>query len=321
MLHAPPGEIDILTIGELVVDFIALEESPSLRSAERFQRYQGGSPANIAVNVAKLGGHAVLIARVGQDAFGQFLRAAVHEAGVDTDFVALDPEAHTSFVFVSRSAGTPDFLPVRAADFRLAPEDIPADLVGQARIIHASTWPLSREPSRSAVRRAFQLGRKKGRLISLDPNYSPRYWPDRAKALSVLTEMCRYVTLIKPSLDDARRLFGDTLPPERYIDRYHAMGAKVVVLTMGKEGTLLSDGQAVTHIPAPPVRAVDATGAGDAFWSGFLLALVDGYRLEDCVRVAQTVAALKLTTVGPLPRHVDRQAFYTQLGLQARTTA
>ncbi|MGC9467176.1 MAG: carbohydrate kinase family protein [Anaerolineae bacterium] len=315
MIKVPEGDLDLLAIGEILVDLISVEETNTLVEANRFVRHQGGSPANIAVNMTKLGAHTGMIARVGDDAFGRFLRGSLSRAGVETSGVTVDPEAHTSLVFVSHTAGTPDFLACRAADFCLSPADVDEDLVRRARIVHTSMWPLSKEPSRSGVARAFQIARSHGALISLDPNYSPRIWPDRDEALHVLAEMLGYATITKPSLDDARRIFDAELEPEAYIARFHDMGPEVVVFTMGSQGVLLSEGGTVVHIPAHEIEVVDATGAGDAFWAGFLTAILDGYTPEQAAYVARVVVEEKLTHIGPLPDHMDRCAIYEQAGL------
>jgi fructokinase len=85
----------------------------------------------------------------------------------------------------------------------------------------------------------------------------------------------------------------------------------VVIITMGKEGVLISeDGHLIGHVPAHPVEVRDATGAGDAFWAGFLVALLDGNSLERCAVFAREVVELKPGRVGPLPMEIDRQQLY-----------
>lgn len=124
-----------------------------------------------------------------------------------------------------------------------------------------------------------------------------------------------YATITKPSLDDATRLFGRDRTPEAYIDLFHEMGPRVVILTMGAGGVLLSQEGRITPIPARPVAVVDATGAGDAFWAGFLVALLDGNPLKHCALFAREIVERKLTTVGPLPDTIDRQVVYAEIDL------
>ena len=307
------ADIDLVALGEALIDFISIEPADSLFDARAFQKHQGGSPANLCVNLAKLGGRAAFIGKTGCGAFGMYIAAELHAAGVITDYIVQDPHVNTSVIFVTKTAGTPDFEAFRNGDFRLTPEEIDADVIRRARIVHASMWPISREPSRSAVERAFDIAHEAGRVISFDPNYSPRIWPDHTEARAVIPRLLRRTTIVKPSLDDARRFFEDDARPEEYIARFHAFGPQVVVFTMGREGILLSEAGEITAIPARQVKVRDATGAGDAFWAGFLIALLDGHPLAQCVYFAREVVELKLARVGPLPSGLDRAALYARL--------
>jgi fructokinase len=306
------SDIDVLTIGETLIDFISTDPADSLREATTFRRHQGGSPANIAVNVSKLGGRAAVISKLGIGAFGQFLKAELQRHGVKTDYLLMDHRVHTSLVFVSQTSGTPDFEPYRNGDYKLAPEEVPEEAIAHSRIIHASTWPLSHEPSRSALIKAFQLAQ--GKIVSFDPNYSPVLWPDYQEAQRVMRDIYQYVTLTKASLDDSHRFFGPGRQPETYIQMFHDLGPKTVVFTMGKDGSLVSEnGRILGHLPARPLKVVDATGAGDSFWAGFLVALLDGHPLERCLLFAREVVELKLQTIGPLPAALDRGELYERL--------
>jgi fructokinase len=242
---------------------------------------------------------------------GQFLKAELGRAGVICDYLVMDHRVHSSVVFVSRTARTADFEAFRSGDYQLEPKEISEEAIARARIVHASTWSLSREPCRSAVKHAFAMAREQGKIISLDPNYSPQVWPDHREAMEVMPDLLSYATITKPSLDDAARLLGRDRRPEEYIECYHEMGPEIVVFTMGAEGVLLSEGGTPTHIPARPIKAVDATGAGDSFWAGLLVAMLDGNPLGRCALFAREIVERKLKTVGPLPDNIDRQEIYS----------
>ncbi|HEY89981.1 MAG TPA: sugar kinase [Thermoflexia bacterium] len=309
----PHGELDVLTIGEVVIDLISTEETSSLHDARTFRLYQGGSPANIACYVTKLGGRAALISKAGADVWGDFLVEELRQAGVLTDYLVLDPTTQTTVIFISRTSGTADSLALRNADYQLTPEEISVAAIRRARVVHASTFALSREPARSAVERAFQLARANGKFISLDPNYNPTVWPEREEALAVLRRLFPYVTFTKPSWDDAQRLFGPGKTAEEYVVRYHELGAEVVVFTQGERGMLLSYHGEQWALPAHPVEVVDATGAGDAFWAGFLLAVLDGNTLQRAMLFARQVVERTLRVVGPLREPLDRELLYAEL--------
>ncbi len=306
--------LDLLAVGEALVDFISVEQTDWLRNATTFRRYLGGSPANIAVNVSKLGGTSAVVSKTGIGAFGQFVKSELQRHGVSIEYLVMDHRNRTTVAFVSSTSGRPDFEIARSGDYLLTPEEISEEAIERARVVHASTFALSLEPCRSAVRKVFRLAHEQGKIVSLDPNYSARIWPNHKEMRQVLQEMYRYVTITKPSLDDAGRIFTREYGPEQYIEMFHDLGAEVVVLTMGEEGVLISEGgHLVGHVPARPVGVKDATGAGDAFWAGFLVALLDGNPLERCALFAREVVELKLGRVGPLPLEIDRKQLLARI--------
>src|SRR5918997_2126062 len=310
-MDAAKEPLDLLAVGETLVDFISVEQTDWLRNATTFRRFLGGSPANLAVNFAKLGGSSAVVSKTGIGAFGQFAKSELQRHGVSIEYLVMDHRNRTTVAFVSSTSGKPDFEIARSGDYLLRPEEISEESVEHARVVHASTFALSREPCRSAVRKVFELAHEQGKIVSLDPNYSARIWPHHKEARNVLEEMYKYVNITKPSLDDAGRIFSREYKPEQYIEVFHEMGAETVILTMGKEGVLISDdGHLLGHVPARPVEVKDATGAGDAFWAGFLVALLDGNSLERCTLFARELVELKLGRVGPLPLEKARQQPY-----------
>jgi fructokinase len=320
MMEIPPGDLDLLAIGEMVVDFISVEETYDLRDAYTFRKYQGGAPANIARYIAKLGGKSAVIAKTGPGAFGQFLRAELTRSGVLIDYLVADQRVQTSVIFITRSKDVADSEAYRSGDYRLEPNEIDEDAIKRAKVVHTSCFALSRQPCRSAVESALQLAQQHGKIISLDPNYNPAVWPEYREAQEVLQRLFAYATITKPSLEDAARVFGPGNTPEAYIEQFHTWGPKTVVFTMGADGIILSEAGQMTHIPARPVSVADATGAGDAFWAGFLMALLDDRPLEESVLFGREIVERKLATVGPLPERIDRAEIYARIRGDAGTT-
>ena len=316
--------LDVLAVGESLVDFISHEFRISLRTADRFSRYLGGQPANVAVYVAKLGGRSAVITKVGADYFGEFVEDQLGRHGVSTEGLHRAPGEPTTSAFVTRSVNVPDFQVNRGADALLSIREVPDELVERARAVHTSAFALSRDPQRLAVRRAMRLGSRLGKVVSLDPNYDPRVWPDREEAWEVLAEVLPYVTVVKPSLEDARRLFDpnmdDDALEEACLEAFHDLGAGVVVMTRSGGIVTVSDGGSVERVgPLPKVEIQSVTGARDAFWSAMLVAHLDGKAWPACVRFAHQVAALKLGVEGHVERMIDREAIYRRLdGVAAR---
>jgi len=316
-----PTRYDLIAVGEVLVDLISEEMGTSLDRSNRFRRFPGGQVANVAWNASLLGGRAAVVGCVGADGFGRFLRRELEHAGVETDYLREVPGTPTTLVAVARHTATPDALIYRGADTRLSPDQIPVQVVRRSRAIHTSAFALSREPSRSAVLHALDVAHSTGCLISLDPNYHPALWGDTGQALKVLRRACAHVQVVKPSLDDCRRLFGPRADPEACIARFLEWGAGIVVLTRGREGSLLvlADGRR-WEVPARDVPVADVTGAGDAFWAGLLVGLLDGLPPHRAVEVGRFVAERKLRTVGPMRERMDRGQIYRTLWGEAPCT-
>ena len=227
--------LDLLAVGETMVDFISHEMANSLRTASQFSRYLGGQPANVAVYVAKLGGRSAVITSLGSDYFGEYVEDQLQNHGVGTEAVSRTGEAATTNAFVTRTVSVPDFQVNRGADALLTVRQVDEEMISRARIVHTSAFALSRDPQRLAVRRAMRLGSRLGKIVTLDPNYDPRVWPDKVEAWEVLAEVMPYVTIVKPSLEDARRLFDFNMDEETLeetaITEFHDLGAEIVILT------------------------------------------------------------------------------------------
>lgn len=115
--------------------------------------------------------------------------------------------------------------------------------------------------------------------------------------------------MIKISVDDMVRLYGNDFSTTDLFDTLHNYGARLICLTRGSEGVLVSQrDKPLIEMPAIPLeKVVDATGAGDAFWSGFLCATLEGRDIEQSVKFALQVASIKLTTIGGLPKELNLQ--------------
>jgi fructokinase len=170
---------DLLSVGELLADLLSTAYSKDLSDADNFQRIQGGSPANLAANMARLGASTALVSCVGNENLGSYLISEVAKTGVDVSHIAIDPTEPTSLVLVSRTTSTPDFIPYRMADRMILPEYLPDELLAQTRIFHTTCWPLSMSPASETVLDAAKRASEMGVLLSLDFNYAPRVWEDK----------------------------------------------------------------------------------------------------------------------------------------------
>ena len=239
---APPAPTErggVVVAGEALVDLISTAPADDLGGAEAFERHAGGSPANLASNLARLGVPVTLVAAVGADGLGRFLRREAEAAGVDA---RLDerPEAPTSVVAVARSTGTPDFAVYRGADRLLHPAHLPDALLGAARLFHTSGFALSAEPARSTLLDAAERAHALGTALSIDLNVAPRTARERAEQQEAARRYLALAPLVKCSRDDAERLTGAPIADDDVLAHLHGLGAALVCLTRGADGALVS---------------------------------------------------------------------------------
>ena len=311
-------KLDVLAVGETLVDFISHEKVRSLRTARQFSRYLGGQPANVAVYVAKLGARSAVLSKVGKEFFGEFLEEQLQRHGVSTEALRYTDEAPTTTMFITRTASVPEFQANRGADSLLTTKDVPDELIARARAVHTTAFALSREPQRGAIRRALRLAHRDGKVVSFEPNYAPRIWPDKEEAWEVLAQVMPNVTIVKVSLEDARRLFDYNMDEEALeaacLREFHGLGAKVVLVTRSGGVVTISHNGTLERVgPLPSVEVESVTGARDAFWSALLVSHLDGKPWPFCVRFAHEIAMIKLRVVGHVEQMIDRAEIYRRL--------
>ena len=299
--------IDILCAGEVLIDFIGHQTDVFINNTRDYHRYLGGSPTNVAMNSARLGLNAMMIATVGNDGFGEYIFERLNTVGVNTTNIKKLADKPTSVIFVSRSQGTPDFIPFRVADSFISEDQISAKILEKTKIFHTTCFALSKKPAQTTILKKAEEAHYLGCKLSIDINYAKKLWKSQEEALNVIKTYCSFNPLIKISKDDMLRLFEKELPHQEIFAFFHNLGANTVCLTLGEKGVKLSQiDKEIIELPAIKVEEVmDTTGAGDAFWSGFLFAFIKEKPIESCLNVALKLAALKLQNVGRLPDNIN----------------
>jgi sugar/nucleoside kinase (ribokinase family) len=285
---------DVLTVGELLIDMISADYDDF--ESNTYHKFFGGSPSNIAMNVKKLGISSQVASAVGEDGFGKFLINHLHNAGIDTSLVQQVKDS-TSMVVVTKSKSTPVPIFYRGADFHLAYTSKLEEALTHSKIVHFSCWPISRKPARDTIEMAIQTARKNAALVCFDPNYHPMIWGKDEDGVEYVKSIISKVDIVKPSEDDAERLFGQDTH-DNQLKKFLDLGAKLVIMTLGKEGAIVSNGEETIKLDTLATEVVDTTGAGDAFWSGFYSAIIKGYSIKQALSLGMAVSAYKLKFAG-----------------------
>ena len=268
--------LDLYSIGEMVIDFIPGAEPGS------YVRNAGGAPANVAIAMARNGLRAGMCCSVGDDDFGRFLARTLEENHVRRINPAFCGKAVTTMAFVNlHDDGERTFTFARkpGADMFLEEACVREEDIREAVIVHAGSCSLSASPSAEATVRALRLGHEYGKLVSFDVNYRNLMWEDDREACAAkVMEILPFVDILKISEEEVDMMGGEASLPA-LMER---CGLTLVVETLGAAGAKCFFGDEILSVPGRKARAVDATGAGDAFWGGFLSSL----RLQGVERAA-----------------------------------
>jgi fructokinase len=300
--------LDVISCGELLIDFVATEVGVTLAEAHHFQKAPGGAPGNVAVGLARLGRRVGFLGQVGEDEFGHFLVDTLHHNGVDVSEVRFSPQARTALAFVSlREEGERDFMFYRhpSADMLWRPEDVAQTYVAGARIVHYGSISLIHEPSRSATLTVLQYAREHGTLISYDPNLRLPLWPSAEAAKTGILAGWQHADLIKISEEELYFLTEEQSLERAARSLWHDH-LRLLVITQGKEGCTYFTPSSSGHISGCVVDAQDTTGAGDGFVAGLLHGLLitdlkwEQSAIEYALTVGNTVGGLVATRIGAM---------------------
>jgi len=294
---------EIICLGEPMLEF------NQISGEAYYLPGHGGDTSNAAIAAARQGAAVGMLTALGTDTFGQSFMELWRDEGVDASRVIHNANAHTAVYFVTHTDAGHEFSYLRAgsAASLLGPQDIPADYIAPARILHVSGISQAISDSAcDAVFHAIAIARDNGTQVSYDTNLRLKLWPlDRARA--VIHAAMSQCDIALPGLEDARALTGLEVP-DAIVDFYLGLGAGVVALTLGAEGTLVADTEDRRLVPSIPVKPVDATAAGDTFNGAFLAELSRGREPFAAAAYANAAAALSAQgygAVAPMPRRSE----------------
>ena len=280
----------VIAIGEALIDFIPHEKGRALNNVENFLRVPGGAPLNVAAAVAKLGGKSQMLTKLGQDGFGDAILNEVKPLGVDVSRISRTKEANTALAFVSlREDGERDFSFYRnpSADMLLSAEEICSEDFNERDIFHFCSVSLIDAPIKEAHRRAIEIAKEKGCLISFDPNVRLPLWKQPEDCRKAILEFLPLSNIVKISDEELEFITGIKDEKEA-LDSLLTGDVKVIIYTKGTNGAEFITKERVIFSPSFKVSAQDTTGAGDSFIGSLLYQVAEGeYSLEELVTLSE----------------------------------
>ena len=258
---------DVVALGELLIDFT--ENGKSNQGNPLFEANPGGAPCNVLAMLAKLGHKTAFIGKVGNDFFGEQLRTAIKEAGIDDTGLCTDEKIHTTLAMVhTYPDGDRDFSFYRnpGADMMLNKAEIREDILKDTKIFHFGTLSMTHEGVREATKAAIHIAEEAGAVISFDPNLRPPLWESLDEAREQVLYGLGHCQILKISDNEIQWLTGEedyTAGVNWILERYQI---PLILVSMGKEGSRAYYNEMMVEVkPFLQENTIETTGAGDTF--------------------------------------------------------
>ncbi|MEW4411802.1 5-dehydro-2-deoxygluconokinase [Clostridium sp. AN503] len=300
---------DLILLGRVAIDFNPVDYYKTLAESGTFKKYVGGSPANIAVGLSRLGKKCGFFARVSDDRFGEFVTDFFEEEGIDTSHIRTCENGESLGLTFTEilSHDESSILMYRngIADLALCPEDIDEDYLAQAKAVLISGTALAASPSREAALKAVALAKKNGVRVIFDIDYRAYNWKSEDEIAVYYAAVARDSDIILGSREeyDLTERFLGLDGTDEASARYWCRGqASIVVIKHGKEGSTAytKDGRSYSIRPFP-VNALKGFGGGDGYASSFLFGILNGYEMMDCLELGSASASMLVASHGCSP--------------------
>lgn len=257
---------DVTAMGEMLIDFTLNGQSE--QGNHLFEACPGGAPCNVLAMLNKLGRKTAFIGKVGEDQFGRLLKGTIDELGIETKGLILEKEIHTTLAFVHTFPdGDREFSFYRkpGADMMLTEDEVDYDLIRQSRIFHFGTLSMTDEPVRSATKKALEVAKEAGCLITFDPNLRPPLWNSLDEAKKQMEYGFQYCDMLKISDNEIQFVSGKEDYDEGICYLQDKYNIPLIFLTMGKDGSRAYYKDIRVERKGFQVKAIETTGAGDTF--------------------------------------------------------
>lgn len=298
-------ELDMILLGRVTIDFNPVDYYKPLSESITFKKYLGGSPANIAVGMARLGKKIGFIGKVSDDPFGDFVTGYFEKEGIDISHISRCRKGEklglTFTEILSETASSILMYRDQIADLKLHVDDVEEEYIKRSKALLISGTALAQSPSREAALKAAILAKKNHTRIIYDIDYRPYNWKDQDE-MSVYSSMIAQNSDIilgsREEFDRTERLIGTDGTDEQTAGYWHGQGARIVVIKHGKEGSsaYTQDGHHYSVKPFP-VKMLKSFG-GDSYAAAFLYGILEGWEMDECLEFGSASAALLVASHG-----------------------
>jgi len=295
--------LDVLTLGECLVEIMRNKQDvPHSIPGVYLGPYPSGAPAIFADSCARFGLRTALIGAVGEDDFGHIIIDRLKKSGVDVRKIKILGDYTTGVAFISYySTGHRQFIyHVRhAASGQIFQEDVDPLWIEETKVLHIMGSTLAvNENCREACYKAVELARKRGKLITFDPNIRPELL-DPEVIRDIAQPVLETAKIVLPSATEAETLTGISDPIEAGRELLRE-GPEVAVIKIGERGSVAITDKQVFKMPAFKVEEIDPTGAGDVYDAAFIYGILQGWPIDETLRFANAAGAIKVTRFGPM---------------------
>lgn len=299
----PSKEYDLILLGRIAIDFNPVDLNRPLEESGNFNKYLGGSPANIAVGMARLGKKVGFFAKVSDDQFGDYVTHYFEKEGIDVSHVtrcANGENLGLTFTEILSPAES-RILMYRegVADLMLHPDDIDGEYIRKAKALLISGTALSASPSREAALKAAALAKRNGVPVIFDIDYRAYTWKNQDEISIYYSLVARDSDMIlgsREEFDLTERLIGLSSNDRESARYWHGCGCRIVVIKHGKDGSTAytCDGNHYAVKPFP-TNALKGFGGGDGYASSFLRALIDGCSVPRALEYGSASASMLIS--------------------------
>ncbi|WP_308115100.1 carbohydrate kinase family protein, partial [Priestia megaterium] len=231
----------VFCIGETLIDFIPVQKEKSLKEVTSFERVAGGAPMNVAIAIAKYGGNSVMLTKIANDSFGDYLVDVLEQNEVNTSYIIRCDEGETGLAFVSvDKLGDRDFSFYRknSADLLLLPNEVKVEWFDKGDLLHFCSVDLVQSPMKQTHIKVIDSFQKIGGIVSFDPNVRLPLWPDKESCRRTILDFLPLADIVKVS--DEELFFITNIEGEREaINSLFIGNVKLVVYTKGKDGAII----------------------------------------------------------------------------------